>query len=1363
TPPAMTDSLRGLCRAIQTELRGAYGTQDRNLISRYLQAEHDLDKITGCYHRIQGHLERVMFNASLNILGIVDKQATEAQLGKLNMSTSARYDSADAHVVQRRECTPNTREQVLLDLHAWKDKLDGEKVCWINGMAGTGKTTIVNTLCSTLDKNHELGASFFCSRSLPECRNVKFILPTVAYQLARFSSPFRYALLEVLDRDPDVHTKVLHVQFKRMILEPLRQVVCSLPTNVTVVIDALDECADGNGVEHILDVLLDNALELPIKFLVSSRPEYHIREKIGKSAQKLQLTLHELEEGMVKADIETYMRAELASISTHLSENQLEVLVEHAGALFIYAATVVRYLRSGDSLSRLNAVLKTPSAGRESSNKSKEIDRLYGAVLISALENEDLEQSEKEEMELVLHTVVCAQEPLTVGALAGLLSLGRTQVTAALKPLWSVLHVSESDTNPRVGTLHASFPDYILDSNRSKQFACNAQLHNRRLAELCFGRISRNEPQFNICNLQSSYVFDEDIPDIDDRVKQNIPLDLLYACQYWAVHLDLGGKSTELAEALHEFLSKRLLLWMEVLNLTKRIDKYVGLMEKAIYWLQVADCAEDTMLLARDARRFVMTFATSPVSRSTPHLYVSMLSSWPDYQPIAEPYMRRTVDLIGFKGIQVTERQVALLSLIRVGSEALCVAYSPNGAFLAAGTWDRRILIWDAVSCRMTIDPIRGHTAPVQAISISPDGTQICSGSHDKTICIWDSQNGQQIAGPLEGHTDWVNSVDYSPDGLWLASGSGDGTVRVWSTDNWQMKGDPLEWRGGPVYSVAFSPDGSIVAAGSESAIHLWDPFTDQTIGQPLKGHTDEIRALAFLPDGKHLISGSRDCTICIWDTSKGQMTVGPFQRHLAGVDDVVVSPDGNLLVSASWDDTIQIWDTKSWETRSLFRHTGIARSVRFSPDGLHLASGSADGDIRIWEVQGLEDSHRVDGHIVEKPLHGHMDWVTSIAFSPCGTYFVSGSNDMTTQIWDTQSGQPISSPLKGDSHPVLRVGISADGNHIFSISYNRMVFVWDRQTGGLEYTIGPIETDGYHHESYQEFWPVAFLFDAKRVVCGSHSGRIYMWGDSELSFELIGHSKAVYSIAFLPDGRSFISGSDDGELIIWDASSGERLLDTFAGHTDRIYSITFSPDGTQFATGSMDTTIRIWNTHNGSAVGDPLLGHTDSALCVAFSPNGTYLASGSFDESIRVWDVASGQSIATFKGHTDQVRSIAFSPDGTRIVSGSSDMTIRLWSAPAPKCPSPHDGSDDFPRDPVNMTAANSAPSWMMDEDGWVYDHERHLLIWVPPDLHRVLLVPQNPTLISSRGCIELDFTEARIGDRWEMCYQPFPPAFDE
>jgi hypothetical protein len=117
----------------------------------------------------------------------------------------------------------------------------------MNEMAGTGKTTIAYTLCKRLNTTHQLAASFFCSRSLPDCRDAARILPTIAYQLARFSHPFQEALCQVLAVDPDIGVYDIMDQFEKLLRNPLVEVKRTFPDNVVVVIDALDECADAKS------------------------------------------------------------------------------------------------------------------------------------------------------------------------------------------------------------------------------------------------------------------------------------------------------------------------------------------------------------------------------------------------------------------------------------------------------------------------------------------------------------------------------------------------------------------------------------------------------------------------------------------------------------------------------------------------------------------------------------------------------------------------------------------------------------------------------------------------------------------------------------------------------------------------------------------------------------------------------------------------------------------------------------------------------------------------------------------------------------------------------------------------------------
>ncbi|KAH7316367.1 hypothetical protein B0J17DRAFT_584713, partial [Rhizoctonia solani] len=186
---------------------------------------------------------------------------------------SAKYNSSASNDIRRVKCTPGTREPQIKALLTWARAPQAGKTYWMNGMAGTGKTTIAYSCTAVREDMSMLGASFFCSRVISECCQVKNIIPTIAYQLARYSMPFYYALYQVLESEPDVCTGALNIQYQNLIVKPLTIMQRSLPEDFIVVIDALDECENANSLGDILDLLMSTPLSLPIRFLVSSRPE----------------------------------------------------------------------------------------------------------------------------------------------------------------------------------------------------------------------------------------------------------------------------------------------------------------------------------------------------------------------------------------------------------------------------------------------------------------------------------------------------------------------------------------------------------------------------------------------------------------------------------------------------------------------------------------------------------------------------------------------------------------------------------------------------------------------------------------------------------------------------------------------------------------------------------------------------------------------------------------------------------------------------------------------------------------------------------------------------------------------------------
>ncbi|CAE6452385.1 unnamed protein product [Rhizoctonia solani] len=628
--PEMSPKVARLCESIQQEVNLIKTLQAEGTVRRHMRVGSEAEEVLGCYTRIHGYLSHISVGVKFWIWSIhrmveqqskdleehakkIEEQAKRVEeqerkanelakniksthahslLTRLSPSFSAYYSSAKAIELKRDLCTPGTRIDVLAHMHQWASMYgpDAGSVYWLNGMAGTGKTTIAYSLCAELDKRDQLAASFFCSRLLPECRDVNRIIPSISYQLAQHLPVFGTALLRVLERDPDIHTRLPSIQFASLVSEPLLEVEASIPANLVVVIDALDECDNKESTSVVLSALLQasDAPQLPIRFFVSSRPEPEIRQEMNRrlgQSKRSQLILHELDTDTVQMDIDRYIRAELAPMN-RISDIQVAQLVAESGVLFIYAATAIRYISyknfTRDPYGRLATVLNMSGPGTVQRNKT--IDELYTVILRAALEDEEINEVERNDIIQLLHTVVNAQEPLTVSAITSLLELGSDdRVRAAISPLMSVLHMTGIDE--LVTTLHASFADYIFDKSRSLEYHCDKAAHNDTLARQCFAYIQAATPKFNIFSLGSSYRLDRAVPELDRKLKSGVSAHMSYVFRYWATHVVAANVSKDLGLLVGAFLSTRLLLWLEVMNLTRNTQMAVDAMRRVDHWV----------------------------------------------------------------------------------------------------------------------------------------------------------------------------------------------------------------------------------------------------------------------------------------------------------------------------------------------------------------------------------------------------------------------------------------------------------------------------------------------------------------------------------------------------------------------------------------------------------------------------------------------------------------------------------------------------------------------------------------------------------------------------------------------------------
>ncbi|KAF5331511.1 hypothetical protein D9758_018596 [Tetrapyrgos nigripes] len=344
-------------------------------------------------------------------------------INKLNPSTSALHE-----VGQRAECIEGTRKEILDNIMNWAG--DGSSTTmtgyWMCGMAGTGKSTIAQSVCLGLERKGLLGGEFFCSRQIEECHDYHKVIPTIAYQLASRNAKYQQALCDVLNEDLQLASKEPQYQVTKLLIDPWKRVVSRGESPFlapVIVIDALYEC---RNISLVLEFIVPaiKKQELPgLKFFLTSCPEQHIKKHFDLDAiqqERLYVQkfyLHNVEKSIVKKDISLFLGKGLIGLG--ISKDKLDILVERSGALFIYAATLVKYLAGGGhrASSRLEKVLNVK--GSPDKIQTQMLDELYTQILSDSLDK--LSPEEKDQSIRIIHTVIMTGTPVSCQIIADLL------------------------------------------------------------------------------------------------------------------------------------------------------------------------------------------------------------------------------------------------------------------------------------------------------------------------------------------------------------------------------------------------------------------------------------------------------------------------------------------------------------------------------------------------------------------------------------------------------------------------------------------------------------------------------------------------------------------------------------------------------------------------------------------------------------------------------------------------------------------------------------------------------------------------------------------------------------------------------
>ncbi|KAJ3509439.1 hypothetical protein NMY22_g16290 [Coprinellus aureogranulatus] len=695
--PDIRDRRDGLARAVN-RLGGELDEKMKaGVVKRLVSVKEDQQEILRLIREITFAIEFAMLEVSVNnekmILRAVDgigHSITELRTVREGMSGIARgvanlnkaeqlkrlgniTDFEFYNKGQRGQCVPGSRVALLAQLLAWAEAKDSNHAFWLNGIAGTGKTAVAETLCSHLSDRGLLGASFFCSIKVQDLSDVHHIIPSLAKTLATTHPTFGDALVNILEsqsKNP-IGQMTLAQQYDFLILRPAAIAFKDYNKNIILL-------PRGNSLQEACS---------PIKVFFTSRPELTIKREVEGSAHSSHmLRLHDIEKDIVRADIELYVSQTLKRVPELKDEygdnwppHEVEKIVDQSDCLFIIAATMVRDIcrETGDPVKRLQACGSAP--------KLTGVHELYARILERA--TKDLEAPDLEDLRSCLSLLVVALQPLSLAEYAVLLGRPVRIIQVAFKMLHSVVQLPNKDSSGLVSIHHASFVDFLTYVRPGKVsdgvkgtplWTVKRQEAHSLVFKRCL-ELMNNPKQgvyLGVSGAITSYRSNDDQP-----VTMSLRSDLAYACTSWGNHA-LGAQplSEEEQLAVQSFLVDKGLYWLEALSAEKKVGY-----SNILWELSKRMTVEGSGALLIAIRNFAQMFAT-PISHSAPHLYLSAL---PFYQAALGQSPWWLPNIPSIPTVHSTEAATAnwqriLVDLSDEDVAILWLAISPDGSKLVS-------------------------------------------------------------------------------------------------------------------------------------------------------------------------------------------------------------------------------------------------------------------------------------------------------------------------------------------------------------------------------------------------------------------------------------------------------------------------------------------------------------------------------------------------------------------------------------------------------------------------------------------------------------------------------------------------------
>lgn len=508
----------------------------------------------------------------------------------LRPDLQSRLNPVETDAFNRPQCLHGTRVGIRTQITDIMTSESDNNVLWLHGVAGSGKSTVCATVAEYFRSISRLGAFLFFERGKSEPSTV---IRTLAYMLASFDSSIANRVIAAFENDNSIARASAATQFEKLITEPLTDAASAIQGPVFVVLDSLDECGTPESRRELMRLLSQEFPKLPsnFRFLITSRPEVDIMHALSTSKSSIKPIDLDYTSGSSRSDVLAYLHHEMKTSICSVHEVQIPkdwswdanmtLLSEVAGGLFIWASTVVKLVSNSDNPFRKlkNLILESQS------HSSFGLGELYASVLRNSGIAWDDEESRRR-FSKVLSLLLFCKAPLSSGSLDCILGFPPDEPSQLILSKLRCL-LSYTPGKP-VSLFHASFSDYLTSPDRAGEpWFIDIDTEKYHITSRCF-TVMDDMLRFNICDLETSFVRNEDIPNVGARIKGRIPPCLEYACVYWDLHLCDVPYSRELSDRLSAFSQRNLLFWFEVLSLLRMFGRVANqALLNAEAWAQV--------------------------------------------------------------------------------------------------------------------------------------------------------------------------------------------------------------------------------------------------------------------------------------------------------------------------------------------------------------------------------------------------------------------------------------------------------------------------------------------------------------------------------------------------------------------------------------------------------------------------------------------------------------------------------------------------------------------------------------------------------------------------------------------------------